>query len=96
MIANALLVASLFFLALVFWLMQELSFLIPYKSLLVHRYGTALLVFSGALFVNLFALVLAVTRALFLKDTGRKLVHLEKQLRSGGSISNELAERLKD
>jgi hypothetical protein len=29
-----------------------------------------------------------------LKDTGRKLAHLEKQLRSGAGISEELTRRL--
>jgi len=33
---------------------------------------------------------------LFLKDTGEKLAHLEKQLRSGGTISEELSRRLKE
>ena len=36
------------------------------------------------------------SRKLFLSDTGRKLEHLEKQLRTDAGISRELAERLKD
>ena len=35
-------------------------------------------------------------RKLFLKDTGRKLAHVEKQVRSGSSISEELSRRLKE
>ena len=33
-------------------------------------------------------------RALFLKDTGRKLAHVEKQLRTGDTIVRDLSERL--
>ena len=39
---------------------------------------------------------LSLVRKLLLKDTGRKLAHLEKQLRTGHSISTELTERLKE
>jgi hypothetical protein len=46
--------------------------------------------------VNLFAACYAMGRALFLKDTGEKLAHLEKQLRSGATISHELTRRLED
>ena len=35
-------------------------------------------------------------RKLLLKETGRKLAHVEKQLRTGQSISQELTERLKE
>jgi hypothetical protein len=31
-----------------------------------------------------------------LKDTGRKLAHLEKQLRTGESLSEELSRRLEE
>jgi len=36
------------------------------------------------------------SRKLLLKDTGRKLAHIEKQLRTGHSISTGLTERLKE
>jgi len=35
-------------------------------------------------------------RKLLLKDTGRKLAHVEKQLRTGQSISTEMTERLEE
>ena len=35
-------------------------------------------------------------RKLLLKDTGPKLAHLEKQLRTGPSISTELTGQLKE
>ena len=42
-----------------------------------------------------FAACYALSRAVFLKDTGQKLAHLEKQLRSGPSL-DELARRLEE
>jgi hypothetical protein len=83
MIANALFVTTLFLLALGFWLMGELRSFLPYKSLLVHAYGKAVLLYLAVLFVNLFSLSLTLIRKFFLKDTGRKLRHLDKQFQLG-------------
>jgi len=77
MIANALLAATAVFLALVFWLMDECRFLLPFRDVLYRRYGAALALCAIVLFANLFAAFLAIGRLLFLKDTGRKLAHLE-------------------
>jgi hypothetical protein len=82
-IANAILITIAILLALGFWLMGELKFFIPYKAVLIHQHGTAILSFVAALFVNVFAVVFAVNRRFFLKDTGRKLSHLDKQLHVG-------------
>ena len=46
------------------------------------------------MFLNLFALFYLIARGLFLKDTGRKLAHVEKQLRTGDTIVRDLSERL--
>ena len=46
--------------------------------------------------MNLFAACYAISRTVFLKDTGQKLAHLEKQLRSGSPLSAELAQRLEE
>ena len=83
MIANALILTIAILLALGFWLMGELKFFIPYKTVLLHQYGTAILAFLGVLFINVFAIIFAVNRRFFLKDTGRKLTHLDKQLQVG-------------
>ena len=83
MIANALILTIAILLALGFWLMGELKFFIPYKVVLLHQYGTAILAFVVVLFFNVFAVVFAVNRRFFLKDTGRKLSHLDKQLQVG-------------
>ena len=96
MLANSLFVTSILFLALLLFLLGECTFLIPYRVLLIYKYGTTIFAFLAALFLNVFAAVYLGARKLFLKDTGRKLAHIEKQIRTGTSISEELTQRLKD
>ena len=50
MVANALLLALTFLLAIVFYLMDDLRFLVPYRAFLIHEYGWVLSVFLGTLF----------------------------------------------
>ncbi len=94
MIASSIFVASILSLACGFYLMGELTFLSPYRTFILHRYGPTIGWFTLLAFLNLFAVVLVINRKLFLRDTGRKLAHVEKQLRTGSSISAELSERL--
>src|SRR5215831_4515219 len=96
MLGNTLLLTTVIMLGLAFFLMGEGQFLIPYRHLLFAKYGINIALFSAALFVNIFAALYAIGRKLFLKDTGRKLAHLEKQLRTGTSISEELSRRLQE
>lgn len=96
MIANVFFATTILFLALFFFLLQQCAFLIPYRSLLIERYGIHIALFAAAVFFNVFAGVYVAARKLFLKDTGRKLAHIEKQLRTGTSISQELSERLSE
>ena len=83
MVANALILTIVLLLALGFWLMGELKFLVPYKSVLFHAYLSPILAYVVVLFVNVFALLFVINRRFFLKDTGRKLSHLDKQLHVG-------------
>ena len=85
MIANALIMTIALLLALGFWLMGELKFLIPYRHILVHQYGVVILAWIAVLFANLFAAVYSIQRKFFLKDTGRKLTHVDKQVAAGQS-----------
>jgi len=55
MIANSLFLTIAILLALGFWLLGELKFFIPYKGVLFHEYGTAILIYLATLFLNLFA-----------------------------------------
>ena len=94
MIANAAFLAGMVLLLLAFSLLGPLQFLAPYKRLIVADYGLVILGALVVVFLNLFALFYLVGRALFLKETGRKLAVVEKQLRTGDTIVRDLSERL--
>lgn len=94
MITNVFFATTVIFLAIGFFLLEECKFLIPYRALLAAKYSRVLAVYAAALFFNLFALIYLFVRKLLLKETGKKLAHVEKQLRSGDSISEELSRRL--
>lgn len=79
MIANTVLATIAILLAVGFWLLGELKFLIPYRHILIHQYGGVILFWIAVLFVNVFAGVYAFQRKFFLKDTGRKLSHVDNQ-----------------
>jgi hypothetical protein len=83
MIANSLFAATGLTLALLFFLGDQLRFLIPYRFLLVHQYETAILVMVTVLFVNLTGGLFTFGRRFFLKDTGRKLAHFDRELNAG-------------
>jgi hypothetical protein len=83
MIANALLLTIAILLAYGFWLLDQLKFMAPYKSVLIHSYGPTLLMALGVLFLNVFGATLLLQRKFFLKDTGRKLSHLDRQFQVG-------------
>jgi HAMP domain-containing protein len=83
MVANALLFTIVILLAYGFWLLDQLKFMARYKSVLFHSYGDIILIFLAVLSVNLFGLALALGRRFFLKNTGRKLSHLDKQFNVG-------------
>ncbi len=83
MIANSLFASAAVTLALLFFLADRFRFLIPYRFLLVHQYGTAILLSTAVLFVNLTAAFFALGRKFFLKDTGRKLAHFDRELNAG-------------
>jgi hypothetical protein len=83
MLANALILTIAVLLALGFWLMNELRFLIPYKHILFHQYGGLLLGWLAIVFANVFAGIYAIQGKFFLKDTGRKLSHIDQQIAAG-------------
>jgi hypothetical protein len=85
MVANALLITIAVMLAIGFTLMGELKFFIPFKLVIWRAYSTYILAFVGVLFANIFAAAFALNRKFFLKDTGRKLAHLDKQFNVGQS-----------
>lgn len=85
MIANALLITVAVTLGIAFTLMGELKFFIPFKIVVWKAYSAYILSYCGLLFINIFAAAFALNRNFFLKDTGRKLAHLDKQFNAGHS-----------
>lgn len=85
MIPNALLITIAVMLAIGFNLMGELKFFIPFKVVIWRAYSAYILSYCGLLFANVFAAAFAMNRKFFLKDTGRKLAHLDKQFNAGQS-----------
>ena len=79
MIANALLLTIAILLAYGFWLLDQLKFMARYRTVLFHSYGGVFLLAAGILFLNVFGAALLLQRKFFLKDTGRKLSHLDRQ-----------------
>ncbi len=96
MIANAVLGATVVMMALAFFALDQTKFLIPYKPLLAHQYAKYIWCYAGILFLNLVQVMYLVARKLFLKDTGRKLAHVEKQVRTSDTVSAELSERIEE
>ena len=89
MLANAVFVATLLFLALGFWLAHSLHFLTPWRDLIVHRYLRSIALYCALLFANILGLTIWIERKLFLRDTGRKLKHLDREIHSGHSELSE-------
>jgi hypothetical protein len=94
MIANCALIAAVILLVAVVFIAQELAVLRPYAWLILQHYSWTLAIGTAVLFLNVFALVYLAARRLLLKDTGRKLAHVEKQLRTPDTIVRDLSERL--
>lgn len=96
MVTNVFFATTILFMALGFWLLQECEFLIPFRELLWTKYAKVIAAFGALLFFNIYAGLYFAVRKLLLKETGRKLAHVEKQLRTGRSISDELTDRLRE
>jgi hypothetical protein len=91
MLSNAVFVATLIFLALIVWLSGELRFLAPWRSLILHSYLKSIALYCAMLFANILGLAIWIERKFFLRDTGRKLRHLDQEIHSGHSeLSKEI------
>jgi hypothetical protein len=89
MIANAVFVATLIFLALGFWLSTELRFLAPWRSFILHHDLQSIVLYSALLFTNILGLAIWIERKFFLRDAGRKLKHFDQEIHSGHSELSE-------
>jgi len=90
---NALFATAATMMGLALVIFASVDFLVPYKRLLVQEHGRDMIIYACLLAVNLFAGYMVLTRKIMLKDTGRKLQHIEKQMREG-NVVYELSDRL--
>jgi hypothetical protein len=95
-IANSIVATSVIMIGALFYVVGELSFLARYRDLILQRYGSVIVWFIALVFCNLCVGIHTLARKLLLKDTGKKLAHVEKQLRTGSSISEELTRLIED
>ncbi|GGA73408.1 hypothetical protein GCM10011507_26270 [Edaphobacter acidisoli] len=92
MVANAVFISTLVFLALLFGLSREFVFLTPWRLLILHSYLRGIVLYAALLFANILGLTIWIERKFFLRDTGRKLKHFDQEIHSGHSeLSEEIA-----
>ena len=97
MIGTSVLIAFTIFVAVAILLLDRLKFLVPFKQHLFHNFGTDIGLFTLLLFLNLFAVLFTLFRRYRLKQTGQKLIHLDKQVKTGQSaLSREIAEKYEE
>lgn len=94
MIANTAFLAAIAVFLGVAWLASELSFLAPYRSGIFRQHGPLIGVAALILFLNVFGLFYTLGRWLFLRDTGRKLSHVDRQMAMSDGVLSELTSDL--
>jgi hypothetical protein len=94
MIANAAFLAAVTLFLGGAWLAGELTFLTPYKATLFRRHGWFIGGAALVFFFNLFGVYYSVARWLFLRDTGRKLLHLDRQLGTADGVLEDLGTQI--
>lgn len=90
MIKNTAFGAALTTFLLVGWLAGELSFMARYKISLFQQYGLVIGAGVMLLFLHLAALYYGIARWLFLRDAGRKLTHMDRQLGTAEGLHEDL------
>jgi hypothetical protein len=95
MIANSAFLAAVTTFLIVAWLAGELSYLSPYKTALFRLHGLHLGLATVLIFLNLCGMYYGIARVLFVRDTGRKLRHLDRQLGTADGVIDELRHELK-
>jgi hypothetical protein len=93
-IANTAFLAALTFFLLAAWLAGELEFLAPYGAAIFRQHGIGIGLTALVVFLNLCAVYYTAARWLFLRETGRKLAHVDHQLMTSDAVLDELRSRL--
>ena len=95
MIANTAFLAAVTVFLIVAWLAGELSFLAPYKTALFRLHGMRSRRGDRPVLPEPVRRLLQAGAVLFLRDTGRKLTHLDRQLGTADGVIDELRHQLK-
>jgi hypothetical protein len=95
MIAHTAILAAVVLFLLVGWLAEELAFLAGYRNVIFARHGRHILVAVLLAYVNLSGLFYVLARWLFLRETGRKLAHVDRQLTTSDSVLDDLRTQLR-
>ena len=90
MIANTAFLAALTVFLLAAWLAGELTFLAPYKVALFRVHGMFIAEMTLLIFFNLTAAYYVLARWFFLRETGRKLAHVDRQLIASDGVHEDL------
>ena len=93
--ANAAFLSALTVFLLVGWIAGELRFLAPYKTILFREHAALIGGAALLLFLNLTAAFYSVARWFFMRDTGRKLLHIDRQLATDDAVIEDLRSYLK-
>jgi hypothetical protein len=89
-IKNTAFLAALTLFLLAAWLAGELSFLAAYKTALFRYYGAFIAAGALLVFFNLCAAYYGLARWLFLRGTGRKLMHVDRQLITSEGVHQDV------
>jgi hypothetical protein len=90
MIANVAFLAAVVTFLSVAWMASELAFLAPFRDALFREYGDDLVTTVIVFFLNVCAIFYGIARWLFLRDTGRKLAHIDRQLSTPDAVIDDL------
>jgi hypothetical protein len=94
MIANCAILSVMLLVIGLVLVLEQLAFLAPFGRQILEQYAWSIGGILLVLFVNVFTLIYLASRRLLLNDTGRKLAHVEKQLRTRDTVVRDLSERL--
>jgi hypothetical protein len=89
-VANVAFLAALTTFLVVAWVAGELSFLAPFKAGIFRNHGVTIGVATTVLFLNLCAAYYSIARWLLLRDAGRKLAHMDRQLGSRDAVLSDI------
>ena len=90
MISNVAFLAAVTTFLAVAWLAGELSFLAPFKVGIFRHYGVTIGAAIVVFFLNVCAAYYGLARWLFLRDAGRKLSHMDRQLGSRDGVLSDV------